>query len=921
MRLPSPERPAHTAAATLALATSVVLFSLAALPSPARAQPRAERSPMAAAAAQPSQTDPCERVYANPDRKPKRCRDKPGGRRKDATSSGEAGGQGAGPAPSATSTSDPAAAAAGGVQPAIGGQPDPLQSLGVVSPLCAAINDRNPSNDPRLTAAQRLRCQRSGSVESDYPASNYAFDVNIDSSITKPKNLASSTLQTLLEGAWLVWVYFLRGVFALLQWAFGLSPFTDSATMASLDRKLDAMRRSLTDPLMVAILGLIGLGVAWRGIARRQATAALSDALAASAMIVLALVIIAAPKATVGRLAAISNDLAKAAIAAPQGKPPSRSDQTFAGVLAGAWSDLIEEPWCALQFGDVGWCLSSPDAQAVKAAEAAAANDLGALGITRATGQKILGSIADPGDLGQVQDAVNAAVRERYGAPRTRAELYWRYSAESAPRVALYYVYSGKERKDAPLPGAVKSALQVASPIGAANDTATTIAEALGLAKGERGAGLAPEKVAIQDEGGTWTRMGLVPICLIALTGAALLFGWLAVRLFMQAAVAFVLVLATPFVLLFAGLGQAGRRAFVVWLQSLLGAILAKAFYAALLGVTLAGSSLLGQLADRKAWGLSFMLMGLFYWAVFLKRQAFASFLAPPLAADKSEAGGAGRMLAGGYYAMQFGRQAYGLLRGGTRAITSRAQGVGERRQENRAAGEQAVGDVARERTLQRMRDWRDEQTDQAETRQRGRAATRSELEQVNQDLSDLRGRPDDQTPDRHERAQALSERRARLRARLAETDPQAQADRALLAAHAANGGGWTDRQLLAQAGQAKRRLSLPADAAENLRHYRQLSPQDYRALAPEQRQRVLSEIEVSRQRDRQRFNPHGELAAIPDLAPHAPGGARAAAQTMRQHAERRDPDLARHIAQRQRDVRGQRYQHARRARRPTRGR
>lgn len=920
MRPKPPDQPTLPA---VALVCTAVALCLAGLPPTARGEPRAERSPMAAAAAKPSESDSCDRVYANPERKPKRCAAKP--KDDDRRDSRPGASDNAAQAPGATGAPSPDPPAGGTPAPsAIGGQPDPLQSLGVVSPLCAAINDRNPNNDPRLTAGQRLRCQRSGSVESDYPASNYAFDVNIDASIVKPKNVAASTLQTLLEGAWLAWVYFLRGIFSLLQWAFSLSPFTDSATMASLDRKLETMRRTLTQPLMASVLGLIGFGIVWRGVAKRDAAGALGDALAASGMIVLAMVIIAAPKATIGRLAAISNDLAKAAIAAPQGKSPARADQTFAAALAGAWTDLIEEPWCALQFGDVAWCLSPPEPQAIKAAEAAAANDLGALGITRATGQKILGSIANPGDLGKIQDAVNAAVKERYGAPRSRADLYWRYSAESPPRVALYYVYSGKERKDAPLPGAVKSALQVASPLGVANGTANELAGALGLAKENKGAALAPEKVAIQDEGGTWTRMGLVPICLLALTGAALLFGWLAVRLFLQAAVALVLLLAAPFVLLFAGLGQAGRRAFTVWLQSLLGAILGKAFYAAFLGVVLAGSSLLGQLSDRKAWGLTFLLTALFYWAVFLKRAQLANFLAPPLAGDKSDAGGAGRMLAGGFYAFQLGRQAHGLLRGGQRAITSRVQGVGDRRHEKQAVGDQAAGDVARERTLQRVRSDRDEQADHADARHRDRDANRAELADVDDELLDTRARrhqaprDSDQAAQLEQRSQRLAQRGQALRARLAAGEPQARADQALLAARAKAGGRWSDQQLLEHAGHIKRRLGLPADSAENLRHYRQLSPQDYRALAPEQRQRVLGDIEVDRQRDRQRYNPNGELAAIPDLAP---GSAQSGARSYRERIAHREPDLARQIETRRRDLRAQRYDQHRRTRRPTRGR
>ena len=80
----------------------------------------------------------------------------------------------------------------------------------------------------------------------------------------------------------------------------------------------------------------------------------------------------------------------------------------------------------------------------------------------------------------------------------------------------------------------------------------------------------------------------------IGLLGAILLLAWLAIRLFTQAAIAFVLLLAAPFALFFPLLGDSGRRAFKTWGLTLLGAIVAKVIYAAFLSIVLLGISILG---------------------------------------------------------------------------------------------------------------------------------------------------------------------------------------------------------------------------------------------------------------------------------------------------------------------------------------
>ena len=65
-------------------------------------------------------------------------------------------------------------------------------------------------------------------------------------------------------------------------------------------------------------------------------------------------------------------------------------------------------------------------------------------------------------------------------------------------------------------------------------------------------------KVAAQGGDGVLTRLSMLALFALGLLGAVLLLAWLAIRLFTQAAIAFVLLLAAPFALFFPLLGDCG---------------------------------------------------------------------------------------------------------------------------------------------------------------------------------------------------------------------------------------------------------------------------------------------------------------------------------------------------------------------------
>ena len=137
------------------------------------------------------------------------------------------------------------------------------------------------------------------------------------------------------------------------------------------------------------------------------------------------------------------------------------------------------------------------------------------------------------------------------------------------------------------------------------------------------------------------TRLSMLALFAIGLLGAILLLAWLAIRLFTQAAIAFVLLLAAPFALFLPMLGDSGRRAFKTWGLTLLGAIVAKVIYAAFLSIVLLGISILGAVNGPAGSATGFLLSVAFTWAVFLKRAELIGWISVG-EAERSAARGIG---------------------------------------------------------------------------------------------------------------------------------------------------------------------------------------------------------------------------------------------------------------------------------------
>lgn len=204
----------------------------------------------------------------------------------------------------------------------------------------------------------------------------------------------------------------------------------------------------------------------------------------------------------------------------------------------------------------------------------------------------------------------------------------------------------------------------------------------------------APEQARMQEAGGTFPRLALLGTITVGLLGAVALYAYLGLRLLLAAGLTLVMLLIAPAMLLAPAVGDSGRATFIAWGRRLIGALLAKLIYAVFLAVVLATSGICSRL--ELGWFGTWLLLGAFWWGVFLKRDEIVGFVSA--GAPRGESGGLGQSLTQGYYAWMLGRTA---RQAAGRAVTPLRQGgaaLATRRADGRRARAAAVGGLARER-------------------------------------------------------------------------------------------------------------------------------------------------------------------------------------------------------------------------------
>ena len=691
-----------------------------------------------------------------------------------------------------------------------GGSLDPTAVLGVENPMCGEPG--------QLSARQVRNCRSSHSPEAAYPVGNYGWDIHIEaggfiSALFVP---AVSFVLQIASVLWLVLLLILKGCLIVLGFAFSLSPFTDNHMLGQISGGLTSLFNRLTSPWLSALFVILGAWGLYNGIVRRKSAETLAGMGAALVMMLGALWIIHSPGATVGRVAAAINSDSLTAVSAPSSGQLSAPVRGYNDAMAAVWNEMTAVPFCAMDFSDVRWCMSArPSDKALEAAR-------GGLGSGDAFTRQLLAKL--PSDEKEASRVLHRDLTVLFGPAPTIRDLYLRFSPESGPRDALWDYYNGTPDEHVGLPLEIGPQLDI----------------------GGGTSGAAPDKVAMQGRSGVLTRLVLLWIFIIGLIGGLALLLWLAMKLVMATASAFILVLATPLAMFFPVFGRAGRAVFVKWATALLGAVVAKLIFSGLLGIVLLGSSVIGSSIGRSSPTLGLIATMAFWWAAFLSREKYLAVLQVNPVADQGM--GVYRALAGGYLGYRVAKAAKG-------AIGSFREERSARSQRRRTEESRTQAETRRKRAEQRLdgqaHQRLDAETSEARSRESSRSATEREAQVLREDpdVRALRQDPERVPESARAPAQAKAARLSQLQKRLGASQAQSRSDRRLLERVRANEAAGLPRHGAAEIKEAKeairREASLPDDARE---HRWRARAAGHEPESPEGREAIAQSLSTTRE-------------------------------------------------------------------------
>jgi hypothetical protein len=522
------------------------------------------------------------------------------------------------------------------------GYADPFGTLGAGSPFCRRA---------QIGPESRRSCRTSDSIAHPYPISSYGLDVRIGFSLAKLEDNLLGALQNVAALFWMGLVYLLKGVLLLLEWAFSLDLI--GQTLPGVRRALQRLHEQvLGEPWFLAAISIAGLWGIWRGFVQRRTIQTLGGLAATVLLMVAALVVIANPAGTVGHASKLANDGSLGVLSAASKGRARQPAQSFSEAMSGLFDSLVLEPWCALEFGDVNWCLA----------------------------------------------------QAKQGSGVTNADVWLSFPAQGDERKSIYKLTKGEQLEGGGILGSGISLGELGS--GALKTvTQGPLGAGLGIAReGLRGQDAKldgrvkslvrkqPERVKMQEAGGTFPRIALLVLVAAGMLGATALLFYLGIRLLLAAILSMMLLLLTPAMLLAPAFGESGRAAFVGWAKRLIGALAAKLIYALLLALVLVAATAIAAL--EIGWFGTWLLLTAFWWGILVKRAELVGFLSVGRAVSRAYAPGARRLYrdaqAAGFALSSLGRRAGRV--GGAPALL-----VGRRGHERAEAKREGVKQAARE--------------------------------------------------------------------------------------------------------------------------------------------------------------------------------------------------------------------------------
>ena len=700
---------------------------------------------------------------------------------------------------------------------------DPLVGNGLGGALC-----RNAQLASGLSAAAQRNCQTAGTAAASAPVGHYGFDVHIDTGTlgVSSRTLLVAVQTLLLTPLWTLLLWLTNATLSLLEWAFAIE-LLDPATMGSVARTLTAMRATLTEPWLVALLALAAIALLYHAIVRRRTADSVGEAAAMTAMILAGLWIITNPAGTVGEINRALNQTGLGAVAAVSAADPSSGRAAFGDGLRAIFATAIQGPWCYLEFGDVDWCRNPRRLDP-------------RLSDTAHTLRTTLQNDARCDSPGPSCPEAAEPGREAQllAEAHSNGELFLAFPTNSGHRNAinaddsLYRVLCGNDDDN-------------------------------------HCRGVTAQVAQWRTESGTWPRAGGLMLIALGSVGMLALLLFIALRLLGAAILTVVYLLLAPLAVLAPTIGESGRAAFRGWATRLLGALVAKLIYAVFLGVVLLTLSILDGFGSL-GWWTQWLLIAAFWWIVFVQRHEVLAYAR----LGHAETGARGLRLAGGLLAArQLTRVVSDTTRPGGRLLGRTGRTAGQAYTTTRARLAQGRAEDAGRRRAEEVARARAADQSQAErllTGEQRSAATRaSHAASVEADLGALDARRPRlareitaarSTGDRR-RALRLLDRDARLRRqaderraplvrareRIARTDDARDATgRAFSARDLEEHGLLLDREA------RKRRGVVPGPRADRdaYRGYPQLAPladlsaEAYRALPPADQRRARLTID-----------------------------------------------------------------------------
>ncbi len=523
---------------------------------------------------------------------------------------------------------------------------------------------RAGSGEADLSRASESNCRSSGFEAAPEPTGNYAFDVHINTGITKWSNDFAAMVQNLLQLAWTALVAAVHGVIVMIEWCYTID-LLDSSAMSGVARGLRAAQSAFTQPWLAVVLAVASVLALYHGLVRRQVAETVGQALLMLAMTAAGLWVIMDPTGTVGSLGQWANQAGLAALGAVAGGSPAHPSRTLADSMREVFSAGISGPWCYLEFGNVGWCSdpSRLDTRLRASSLAVAALEQAPVGCRLNGGPPA--TCTQP-DAKQAR-SLSQSVKELRDA-RTNGELFLALPANQAMRNSI---------ND---PRSLFNVLCGGSEVPCKGPTAA--------------------QAEFRTEHGTqWRFMGLVFIW-IGVLGLLLLLGFIAMHLLGAAIASLLYLLLAPAAVLAPALGDGGRAAFRGWATRLLGALMSKLIYSFLLGVVLLMEQILMVDLTVLGWFTQWLLMSIMWWGVFCRRHQVLG-LAQGVHGQQGPPRSLARRVSGALETPRSVLRSAGVVK---RTLAKPASTVDGRRKRAEAASERARADSKEQvdRTLER---------------------------------------------------------------------------------------------------------------------------------------------------------------------------------------------------------------------------